>query len=497
MTTTLFSIDIREDLVSGVLLQLNHKSATVAGCGGAVIGPSSMEEALAEVMEKAGYQAGPCRVSFSAERFFIRNISLPFTDTKKINKILPFELEETVPIAIDRLVVDALPAQPAGRQTGVIAVMLEREFLAERLALLKNLGLDPEIVTVSGLQTAVRLLEVPDCPPNLILLDIGLQRATVIVVLNGRAVLIRPLGFGNGESGADFRFNKSSGLIEPSSPKHLPEICREFGAEVRQAIRAAELSGQDMPIYLTGPMGQQQALVKHLKEFFGVEVRVCDLLSQLPAVKIAPGVQDQWTSWTMDQALALGMRQVKSLNGLNFRKDAFAKRISFAQYRRPVVRIAAAAVVLAALAAVWFWMSYLSGRAEEKKLAAQIQTVFKETLPTVTRIVDPVKQLQAEINTLKLATENGPGSSNPKILDLLAEISKTIPASLQVRLTLLTVDSKGLRLKGETDNFNAVDIIKNKLKESKYFSSVTISSANLAPKSGEVRFELKLDLNGS
>ena len=498
MTTRLFAIDIHEDLITGVLLQLNHKTATVAGCGGAVIGARSTEEALAEVMEKAGFHGGPCRISFPAGRFFIRNLSLPFTDTRKINKILPFELEEMAPIEIEKLLVDAIPARTEGNKTGVIAVMVEREFLADRLALLLKLGLDPEIVTVSGVQTAVRLLEVPDCPSDLILIDIGLRQATMIVVVDKRVVLIRALGFG--ESGADFRFGETPLQILPARPEYLPDTYRAFAAAVQQALLAAEIAGQGMPIYLTGPMGhlgEQQGLAKYLEDCLGAEIRKCDLLSQHPSLKISPSIQAQWVPWLMDQALALGMRQVKSRTGFNFRKDAFAKKISFEQYRHQVLRFAAVTAVFIALVGFSLWFSYLSGRAEEKKLAMRIQTVFTETLPTVTRIVDPVQQLQAEISRLKQATGGESGSNGPKVLNLLAEISKCIPPSLQVRLTFMAIDEKGVRIKGETDNFNAVDNIKNKLKESKYFSSVTISSANLAPKGGGIRFELKLDLSGT
>jgi general secretion pathway protein L len=47
-------------------------------------------------------------------------------------------------------------------------------------------------------------------------------------------------------------------------------------------------------------------------------------------------------------------------------------------------------------------------------------------------------------------------------------------------------------MSGDTDTFNAVDTIKNRLEPSDYFSAVTITSANLDRTGKRVQFEIKL-----
>jgi tRNA threonylcarbamoyladenosine modification (KEOPS) complex Pcc1 subunit len=56
----------------------------------------------------------------------------------------------------------------------------------------------------------------------------------------------------------------------------------------------------------------------------------------------------------------------------------------------------------------------------------------------------------------------------------------------------MVVDPEAVKIKGETDTFNTVDIIKKALEPSEYFSSVTISSANLDRSGERVQFEIKL-----
>jgi hypothetical protein len=63
---------------------------------------------------------------------------------------------------------------------------------------------------------------------------------------------------------------------------------------------------------------------------------------------------------------------------------------------------------------------------------------------------------------------------------------------MDVRVIRLVVDPEGVQIKGETDTFNTVDIIKKGLEPSEYFSAVTITSANLDRSGKRVKFEIKL-----
>ena len=493
MSGTVFSIDIQEDLIAGVLLDTNHKTTVIAGCGVTLIGSRSLEEAVIEVMDQAGFHEGICRISLPAGSFFFRNLALPFSDPSRLKKILPFELEETAPLEMNRLLVDTIISSSEGKKADVIVAMAERDFLADRLALLLGLGLDPEIIAVSGVQTAVRILELPDSPPDLVFLDIGLRGATIIVALNRRIVLIRPLCFDDGAS------RDGGPLVENllEIPPYHPDIYRKIVSAVKQTLFAAQIREPGMPIYLTGPMVHQEGVAKSLEDALGVEIMACDLLSRQTFPEISPNVEEQWVPWIMDRALALGMLTRKNRKFFNFRKDVFARRMSLKQYRHFFWKGATATAMAVIILGLALWFQLVSLKKDENKATMRIRAVFSQTLPSITRIVDPVHQLQTEINKLKQAAGGDRTGNQYKVLDLLAEISETIPASVQVHLTMMVVDEKGIRIKGTTDNFNTVDMLKKKLEKSSYFSSVTISSANLAPKSNEIRFELKLQLSGT
>ena len=71
MAETIISIDIQEDLVTGVLLNITHKTTVIEGCGVTSLGSRPMEEAVVEIMNQTGFHDGICRISFSAD--FRRN----------------------------------------------------------------------------------------------------------------------------------------------------------------------------------------------------------------------------------------------------------------------------------------------------------------------------------------------------------------------------------------------------------------------------------------
>ena len=119
--------------------------------------------------------------------------------------------------------------------------------------------------------------------------------------------------------------------------------------------------------------------------------------------------------------------------------------------------------------------------------------VFRQTFPEVTRVVEPVQQMQVKMNEIKASSISIPGmGSDQRVLDLLKDISERVPSALDVHVTSMVVDPETVRISGETDTFNTVDSLKNGLETSTYFSEVTISAANLDRSGKKVQFELKL-----
>ncbi len=495
MSGRILSIDIQEELISGVVMYQHAARSAVENYGVVDLGDRSLDEALSDLIGQMDFTDGVSRISIAAERFFYKNLSLPFSERKKIDKVLPFELEDSSPIAIDDLVVDAVTTRSETKRTDVIAAMLPGDYLTDCMALAAKSGLNPEIVSVSGVDIVNKLTEIPDVPRDFLFLDIGLNKATIILVQSARIALIRAIGFDGSASLLGHGLEIDRQQILDVKEKDLPPGFNGLVTSINQTLRAT-LGYPTFPIiYLNGSDERLAGLPEQLKHYFNVEIRKCDLRNELSFMQSVSGNSGNWVPGIMNQALALGLRSVKEKNAFNLRKGGLEHKLFLRTPNLSKTRIAIATAVLTVLIFSYLTFDFFSLKLENRRLNTRIDTVFSDTIPAVTRIEDPVGQLQAEVNRMRYSEGRGIGNGY-EILDLLTEISKRIPATNRVRLTQMVVDDRGIRLKGKTDSFNAVDRIKQELDQSPLFQSVTFTSANLATKGEGIRFDLKIQLNG-
>ena len=76
----------------------------------------------------------------------------------------------------------------------------------------------------------------------------------------------------------------------------------------------------------------------------------------------------------------------------------------------------------------------------------------------------------------------------------MKDISRLVPKSIDFLITSFTFDGETVKIKGETDNFNSVDNIKNSLRKSNYFKNVAISSASLIKNGSRVGVDLRMGI---
>jgi len=144
------------------------------------------------------------------------------------------------------------------------------------------------------------------------------------------------------------------------------------------------------------------------------------------------------------------------------------------------------------LGATEFYLDYALTKARVARLKGDVNAVFKQNMPDVTRIVEPVQQLKTKIAEAKKATQSlREVTSGVTVLDILRDISVLTPPTAGYIITSFNYDNGQIIIKGEATNFDAVDAIKRELGRSKYFSGVTISSSNTMKQDNKVEFEMR------
>ena len=325
------------------------------------------------------------------------------------------------------------------------------------------------------MRIALRLADAlaEDC----VLLDIRDSLAELIIVSRGGIVLIRSL------------------QLDPKARENGRQF-EELGRLVRQTLlvsRIVDLEKKEFTLCLIGDETEHAELAPQLSSQLGVKVRNYQLSDQR-LIKIDSSAVRAYRFRQMDLVLALALK-LKAKNGtFNFRKDEFKKRKSTPELRTIFLRAGVPLAVTIALIVFYFGYDYKKLRDRYEATRQQVVQVFNETLPEVTRVVNPVQQLQVRINEIRKTYSGRESGTGHTVIALLTEISARIPTSYHVVVKRMVADSDVVRIKAVTKDFNTVDNVQKELEKSSYFQSVTISAANQSPKKEEVSFELKLEL---
>ncbi len=169
MSRKVLGIDIRNESVSAVLVKTSLRESRIDAHAHVPIADSAEDKnhfktAMETLRNEIDIDGCDCVVSISADHFSYRLLKIPFKNSKKIQMVLPFELEPTIPYPVDDLIIDFIDLE-SGRHsdhTDVIAVAVPKSDLARYFETLVAIKIDPEIVTLSGLPAALCLANQAD-----------------------------------------------------------------------------------------------------------------------------------------------------------------------------------------------------------------------------------------------------------------------------------------------------------------------------------------------
>jgi len=467
----------------------------VTDCATVELDETGLPAALLRLDGRMDLKGSVCHCAIGAERVSFRNLSLPFHDAKKIRQTLPFELETISPFPVEELLVDFTVIGRHDGQTGVLAASVRRSFLTGLLADLTAARLDPEIIEVGYAPLAAALPQIPEMAESALVLALEESGATVLFFTGRRLALVRGLPLATVRSGEDDPEGAGENAAMPA------EAVATFCRAVRQTLHAflAEHPALDRPekIYLTGAVATSGEVRDLVSRELELDAELIDF-SRQAGIQVDEGLADRWRPQVMDGALALAVRGGRPPSGFNFRRDAFAISTRLERFGKEIRGAAVYLVLILALLGADLGVEYRSLLKRNEALDRQLAESFKEIFPEVTRVVDPVRQMQVRMRELKESAVASPGiASNAKVIDLLEDISQRIPAEVSVRMTRLVVDQESLLLTGTTDTFNSVDAIKKGLEDSEFFDTVAIASANLDRSGQGVLFELRLQRSKS
>ena len=498
MPEKILGLDINEDFISAVQVRSGLKGYQITACGSVMIqedqGP---DDALKDLFDRMDLKSDAFVASIPGENVSYRNLQMPFRDPKKIRQTLSFEIEGMVPFSIEDLIVDFLINGQAD-QSEILAASVTKDYISEYLSRLQPYRINPGILDIRCVPTVSRLLRqegIADCG---LFLDIGKKRATMILYLKGRIVLVRTFGFQDRQlPGPDlYQHTANNKDRDTEMPEKIEPALKSLCTRVRNTLHAFgylhNIPFRTEKVFFTGISGLFPETEALLSRFLDVPAEQIDL-GMDKRVHMDENIARTWNPPLMNGALSLALRDTKGRQGFNFRKDEFEIKKGYFGPKREFRKAAIFLMIIFSFLAADMSVDYYFLKKKYNDLGQEITGLFKQMFPDVKRIVDPLQQAKVKINEIKASTISIPGiNHNNKILDLLRDISERIPKSLDIQITRMGIDPEKVRISGKADTYSTVDSMKNELAASAYFTEVTITSTNLDRAGKGVRFEIKL-----
>ncbi len=433
----ILGLHIGEDRIGGTLIQRQFGKTELVDSFSV---PFASPEELAEIVKgRAAAWTGARIVSVIPGRLFTqRVVTFPFGDRKKIEKALPFEIEDLLPFELDASVLEHL-ALAAGdgktQETSVLAAVLPKTALRTHLDRLAVLGIDPQVVVPSfaGLAAVARML--PAGARALLV-----SGRDLCVMQGGAATMLRSLG---GSATAGVRHT-------------LQAIETALGERIEKAVL----------------LNADDAMTAALTE------------AGLACEQVAPALSGKQAADAASLGAALA-------GDVNFRKGEFAYKIADQGTRRKRGAIIAAAAVAAVLFSVNIGVKSTLVRSEYGTLDREIRGIFRQSFPDARESGDPVRQMRDKVaDARKRIGVLGSGTS---ALDVLKTVNDDIPKEIRVSFQEFILEADRVRLQGEAPAFEAVDKIKAEFQKSPLFSDVTVQDTRMGVDS-KVKFRMEIKL---
>ncbi|HEX3698494.1 MAG TPA: pilus assembly protein PilM [Polyangia bacterium] len=515
MAHTICGIDLGTFSVKFVLLEVSFRATRLRGLmetsvppGEAPLLERQARAVRAGLAEIAG-EATPY-VAIPGDQLSIRLLELPFTEARKIDQVVGYELEGQIVHALEDVVYDHVVVGSTDVSSTVLAVAAKRDDVGNIIATLEAEGAHPRALFAGPVvyrQLSRKAVEGADAGPCEAILDVGHARTNICIVRDGRVLAARTImrgglhltnaiaqAFGSDQDRAEQAKRSEAHLITPARPARTPLETRLDGVlrdalaplvrDIRQTLASFRATSKGVvdAILLTGGSGRLSGLPEFFEAELGTPTRILAVKELLEAPAANPAalspvegddevvVEEAIESSSYALAAALALAGSRGAKEIDLRRGPYVYRASFSILRQKAVHLAGlfAALIVAGGVDVGAALSNLG--AERRELDKQLKTATQELFGQPRDDAEAVTQLlrkgfREELAPLPKATA----------FDLLDQMSRKMPSGEKIKLDVMELDIRPKKtfIKGTVDSASAVDDIAAKLKEVDCFEEVT------------------------
>ena len=476
-------LDLSSDAVRLVALESGFRGFRVVQMAQADLGAEGtladrLRPALAQLAHGQPFGGDAVAVSLPGSQVASFPMTLPFTDARRIEQVLPAEIEGAIPFDLDEVVWDYSVLSQDATKSELIVAVVRKLALREAIDAFVAAGVDPRVVTFAPMALAslgekkllvaaspfdrrtepsADLMKMgreqpgPEVQHTEAILEAGPDRADFCVLKGGHASLARSL--------------PTSGRAAWEAAAHdlgaLDKLLASLVRDLKLTLRALAGRRGTAPerVLIAGRLAALDGVCERLTADLGLP---CEPL-ELTAEARPPGVNDP-----SPHALALGLalRAQQPRGRLNFRKDEFAFTKDVSQQRGQFFRLSLAVAAVLALALV-------TGIARLNALGRQGQA-YDDALCRATELI--LKRCYTDYREAlgALRGGNSKASAIPRVsaTEILAEVTNALPDGSLPDVEDIEVTTTRVTVKGTVDGFDKIAPMTDALKKDRCFGDI-------------------------
>jgi general secretion pathway protein L len=559
MAQRILGLDLGASAVKAVLLESTFRGWTVLDAARAplpegVPGPGRHAAAVRALVEARGWIHDLAVVAFPGTGGSTSVVTLPFTDPRRIEQTIGFEVEGQIPFDLADVAWDWQPLGVREGKTELLVAVVKKDELAALLAALGEVSVDPRAVVLPGpayasLAAAGALAAAeqpaaapaaaegaPDAAPAApavasaeVLVDVGQERTSVAVVSPAGCEAARTFPFGAAHLARALA--RDLGVAEADAAALLAGASRGAPAADSAADSAADPAASSaapapdaLALLASDPRAEdslRRALVPLVREVRATlrawraragarpvaRLHLAGDLAGLPGLPevLAPEIEGpvlpiafagEATKLPAADAPGLTLALALALRGhLGSRAGRLNLRRGELAYTRDFEHLKGRIARLGAYAGLVVVVAILSAGVKVFALSRQEAALDRALCDAETKIVGKCFPNFEEAQAV-LRGKAGTGATLPRVsaVDMLAELSVKNPEGTPVRYDRIEITKDKLHLQGTTDAAENVDKIAGALKSSRCFADARSGGARRRGSDGKFEFSIDASL---
>jgi len=435
------------------------------------------------LIKKSGVSFDQIIIAIPGDKALGKLLTLPFTDKKKIEQVLPFEIENFIPFTISDIAYDYQIIEKEKDHSKVFVSIVKKDYISHYLEELHGIGIEPKSVECdcTALTNLLSLDKEYHAKDTIGIIDLGHRKTTIIIASHGKILLGRSLLLGGHtitralqkklsisyEQAEELKHQKAQVRLEEetkpgdSVSEIVQPIVETLSGDIIQTIRSYEVNSRQKisQIYLCGGTYKLHNLPQYLSLILGIQCYPLKYLdgdyNKLTDIKGKASI--------LGQSFALGLSSLsKTRNStINFRKKDFSFKKSYNALKtvsRRYIGMATAIVILLIANSI---TQCIIQKERLAHLDKEIISLFNKTIPNSKEKVVPkkvTKIIKGHIDEAKKVVDSlDVGSIS--MLDSIKEISTHIPPDIIVDVTKLDISNGKVKMSGTTESIESVDRI--------------------------------------